>query len=566
MTENARQTSPRPRTGGEVLVDQLLIHGTDHAYCVPGESYLAVLDALYAVRDRFQLYNARHEAGAANMAEASGKLTGEPGVAFVTRGPGACHAAIGVHIAMQDSTPMILFIGQVAREALDREAFQEIDYTAMFGGVAKWVAQIEDARRIPEYLSRAYRTATSGRPGPVVIALPEDMLTDTVTVADAPRYRATAPQLSSADVEQVMTALESAARPLVLLGGSGWDDEACHRIARFAEANYLPVACAFRRQDLIDNRSPAYVGDFGTAVSPTLTVRLAEADLLLVINSRLGELTTRGYTTVAIPNPAQRLIHLHLDADEIGRVYAPEIGLAASPKAFASAVATRQLSHRDRWRAWQQTLRGEHLADRQPLPGDQAMVLSRALVAAAEILPDKTIVTLDAGNHAGWVQRFLCYARPGRQLGSTCGAMGYAVPAAVAASLAAPDQRVIACVGDGGFMMSGQELATAIQHGGHVIVLLFNNASYATIRMHQEREYPTRVVGTDLHNPDFVALAKAMGASSERISDTDAFVPALQRALAHAGCSVIEITTDIEAISSRTTLSELRRSADGNAS
>lgn len=553
-----------PRTGGEVLVDQLLVHGADHAYCVPGESYLAVLDALYAVRDRFRLYNARHEAGAANMAEAYGKLSGKPGIAFVTRGPGACHAAIGVHIAMQDSTPMILFIGQVDRPALDREAFQEIDYRAMFGGMAKWVAQIDDARRIPEYLSHAFRTATSGRPGPVVLALPEDMLTDTVEVADAPAYTATTPGLSPADLETLVAALESARRPLVLVGGGGWRDADCAALTRFAEANHLPVACAFRRQDLIDNRSPAYVGDFGTTVSPALLAGIREADLLLVVNARLGEMTTRGYTTLEAPTPRQRLLHLHLDPDEIGRVYAPEIGLTVAPGAFAHAVAERRLSARERWADWQRRLRDEHLADRQPPAYDGDLDVSRALVEANTLLPDETIVTLDAGNHTGWAQRFLQYARPGRQIGSTCGAMGYAVPAAVAASLTRRDHPVLACVGDGGFMMSGQEIATAVQHGGKLIVLLFNNASYGTIRMHQERDYPERVIGTNLCNPNFTQMAAAMGARAEVVIRTAEFIPALQRALDHDGPSLIELRTDVERITSRTTLTRLR-GADGRA-
>lgn len=553
--------TPHLRSGGQALVDQLLIHGADCAYCVPGESYLEVLDALHNVRDRFTLYNARHEAGAANMAEAYGKLTGKPGICMVTRGPGACHASIGVHIAYQDSTPMILLIGQVDRPSMDREAFQEIDYGQMFGGIAKWVTQINDAKRIPEYLARAFRVATSGRPGPVVLALPEDMLTDVVEVMDALPYTSTAPDASSAAIEDIRSLLTTAQRPLMLVGGSGWSDEACRNITRFAEANGVPVACSFRRQDIVDNHSEVYVGDFGTAGPPQLVRRIKEADVLLVVGARLGEMTTKTYTTLCSPAPHQRLIHIHTDADEIGRVYSPEIGLAIAPENFARAVANCHWVDAQRWHEWLSAARKDYLEDTEAPAYEGELDMAQALIDVQEILPKDVIVTLDAGNHTGWGQRFLRYGRPGRQVGSTCGAMGYSVPAAVAASLLFPGKVVLSFVGDGGFMMSGQEIATAVQHGGKPIILLFNNGSYGTIRMHQEREHPERVVGTDLVNPDFIGIARSLGLYAETVTQTKDFRPALERAIAANRPALIELNTDPELISTRTTISTLRNDA-----
>ncbi|WP_148255144.1 thiamine pyrophosphate-binding protein [Aidingimonas lacisalsi] len=556
--------SLRPRSGGQVLVDQLLIHGVESAYCVPGESYLEVLDALHDVRDRISLYNARHEAGAANMAEAYGKLTDKPGICLVTRGPGACHASIGVHIAQQDSTPMILLIGQVDRPSRDREAFQEIDYQQMFGSIAKWVAQIDDAARIPEYMARAFRIATSGRPGPVVLALPEDMLTDVVDTVDAPPYRPTRADIGAADLTRIREALSSARRPLLLVGGSGWDDTACRDITAFAEAHDLPVACSFRRQDIVNNRSDVYIGDFGTASSPQLVKRIAEADLLLVIGARLGEMTTKTYTTLTPPVANQTLIHIHGDSDEIGRVYSPEIGIAAAPERVARALRDcrwEQLA--ERWSEWRRQARQAYFDDISSSDEDGPLNIGQAMMAVRDQLPADTVITLDAGNHTGWAQRYLRYGRPGRQLGSTCGAMGYSVPAAVSASLQDPERVVLAFVGDGGFMMSGQELATAVHHGGRPIVLLFNNGTYGTIRMHQEREHPERVVGTDLVNPDFLTMAAGMGAYTAMVNRTDEFLPALQGAIEAHRPAVIELRTDPERISTRTTITRLRLAKRG---
>lgn len=552
-------SSPRPRSGGHILVDQLLIHGAEHVFCVPGESYLEVLDGLHA-EGRVKLINARHEAGAANMAEAVGKLTGKPGIAMVTRGPGACHAAIGVHTAFQDSTPMILFIGQVGRDMMDREAFQEIDYRRMFAPVAKWAAQIDVTARIPEYVARAFQVATSGRPGPVVLALPEDMLTETAAVTDAEPYQAVQAKPARDDMARLGDLLAKAERPLLLIGGSGWSDAACARIQAFAEAADLPVAVSFRRQDLIDNRARIYAGDLGTSGPPALIKRAKDADLLLVVGARLGEMTTQGYTVLDPPEPRQTLIHVHADANELGRVYRPTLAIQAGSSAFAAALAEVK-PPAGHWAAWTQAARADYLESLRPNPYNGALDLGRCFAALRETLPRDAIITLDAGNHTGWAQRFLAFGRPGREIGPTSGAMGYSVPAAVAAAIACPDRLVLGCVGDGGFQMSGQELATAVQHGAKPIVLVFNNRMYGTIRMHQEREHPTRVVGTDLYTPDFAAWGRAMGCHGERVERSDDFAPALARARASGKAAVIELAADPEVITTRTTLTAIRENA-----
>ncbi|MFN4056651.1 MAG: thiamine pyrophosphate-binding protein [Roseinatronobacter sp.] len=549
-----------PLTGGQILVDQLRVHGADTVFCVPGESYLEVLDALYDHRDQIALINARHEGGAANMAEAYGKLTGKPGIVMVTRGPGACHAAIGVHIARQDSTPMILFIGQVARNVVDREAFQEVDYRAMFGPLAKWVAQIDDAARIPEYIARAYRVATSGRPGPVVLALPEDMLLDRVSVADARPYQATQASVTEGEIVQVLDHLTRAERPLLVLGGSGWTDAACAAIKDFAESTRLPVAVSFRRQDVFDNRSPSYVGELGLAGPKSFRARVAQADVIMALGTRLGDITSGGYEALVPPHPPQTLIHIHPDADEIGRVFAPDLGLVADVARVAQAVQGRVIQTRAQ--DWTATLRAEYLRDTETPQGDWPLDMGKAFCAIRDELPRDTIVTLDAGNHTGWAQRFLRFGRPGRELGSTCGAMGYSVPAAVAASLRHPDRLVLSMVGDGGFMMTGQELATATQYGAKPIVLVFNNGVYGTIRMHQERDHPRRVSGTDLRGQDFVQIALGYGCHAERVTQTEDFAPALARARASGRAAVLELMTDPEQITSRTTIEGLRAQAD----
>ena len=560
--EAARANAAPVRTGGRILVDQLLIHGVDIAFCVPGESYLAVLDALYDARQRVRLINARHEAGAANMAEAYGKLTGKPGIAMVTRGPGACHAAIGVHTARQDSTPMLLLVGQISRGTRDRAAFQEIDYRRMFASIAKWVAEIDQAERIPEYLSRAFHEATSGRPGPVVLSLPEDMLTDTATVADAKPYVAVQPAAAPADMARLRDMLARAERPLMIVGGSGWSDEACAQIVSFAEMNGLPTACSFRRQDIFDNESSCFVGDLSTSTAPTLVTRAKAADLLLAVGTRLGEMTTQGYAIMEAPTPRQRFVHVYPDPSEIGRVFRPDLAIVSSGANFAAAaVAMEAVDGEKKWSAWREAARKEYLASTEPPATTFPLDMGRAFVELRKRLPADFIVTLDAGNFTGWAQRFLTYRRPCRQLGPTSGAMAYSVPAATAAALARPNRLVIGCVGDGGFLMSGQEIGTAVQHGARPIILVFNNHMYGTIRMHQERDYPERVSGSDLVTPDFAAYARAFGAHGERVERTEEFIPAFERAVASGKAAVIELITDPEQISTRATIAALRAAA-----
>jgi acetolactate synthase-1/2/3 large subunit len=554
----AANVKSNARTGGRILVDQLLVHGAELGFCVPGESYLEVLDALFDVRDRFKLINARHEAGAANMAEAYGKLTGRPGICMVTRGPGACHAAVGVHTAYQDSTPMILLVGQIARGTRDREAFQEIDYRQMFGPVAKWAAEIETTSRIPEYIARAFQVATSGRPGPVVLALPEDMLAETSDVEDAKPYVAAQALPDAAQMNEMREMLAKAERPLMIVGGGSWTENACKEITAFAEANGIPVACSFRRQDVIDNASGNYIGDLSTSVAPSLTKRTKEADLLLVVGARLGEITTQAYRVVESPTPKPKLIHVYPDPDEIGRVYVPDLAIVSSSPGFAAAAKTLKPLDGAKWKAWREAGRKDHLESIKIPAVSFPLDMGKAISDLAAALPKDFIVSIDAGNFSGWAHRFIRYARPCRQLGPTSGAMGYSVPAAVAASILHPERTVVSFVGDGGFLMSGQEIGTAVQHGGRPIVLLFNNRSYGTIRMHQERDFPGRVSGTDLVNPDFTAFARSFGCHAERVEKTADFMPAFGRALKSGKPAVIELMTDPEQISSRTTIAALR--------
>ncbi|MBI1243993.1 MAG: thiamine pyrophosphate-binding protein [Alphaproteobacteria bacterium] len=556
----ADEMAPKARSGGRILVDQLLVHGADMAFCVPGESYLEVLDALHDSK-AIKLVNARHEAGAANMADAYGKLTGRPGIAMVTRGPGACQASVGVHTAFQDSTPMILLVGQVGREMMDREAFQEIDYRQMFGPVAKWAAQIDLAERIPEYIARAFHVATSGRPGPVVLALPEDMLTDHATVADADPYRPVRAAPAAGDMDRVMALLGAAERPLAIVGGPGWTDEAALAFRQFAEANDLPVTAGFRRMDAYANDSRCYVGEYGTASPAALLKRAKEADLLLVVGARLGEMTTQGYTLIDAPRPRQKLIHVHASAEETGRVFNADLAIQANASLFALASAKAKPLASRPWASWTKAARAEFEANLTPTPYNGALDMGVAMRALAAELPDAFTVTVDAGNHTGWPHRYLTYKRPARFVGPTSGAMGYSVPAAVAASIVHPGRLVVGCVGDGGFMMSGQEIATALQHGGAPVILVFNNQIYGTIRMHQEREHPGRVVGTDLVNPDFAAFARALGCHGETVEKTDDFLPAFRRAVASKKPAVVELKTDPEMITTRTTIAAIREAA-----
>jgi acetolactate synthase-1/2/3 large subunit len=540
------------RHGGKVLADQLVVHGADTVFSVPGESFLAFLDGLYD--SPLRLITCRHEAGASNMADAYGKLTGRPGIAVVTRGPGATHASVGVHTAFQDSTPLILLVGQVASDQEEREAFQEVDYRRMFGPMTKWVAQIDRVDRIPEYVARAFSTACAGRPGPVVLALPEDMLATEVDVQDAEPFHVVQPHPGAGQIESLRGLLERAERPFVILGGAGWTPRAAQDLRAFVEANELTAGAAFRRQDAIDNESPSYVGDVGIGINPKLAARVRDADLLLAIGPRLGEMTTSGYTLV----DKQPLVHVHPGAEELGRVYRPALPILSGMEQFAAAV--RDLRVEPRWGESTRAARAEYEAWQQPEPMPGTLDLGVCITQLRERVPD-AIITNGAGNFSAWVHRFWRYHDYPTQLAPTSGAMGYGVPAAVAAKLVRPKRTVICFAGDGDFLMSGQELATAFQYELAFVVLVVNNGMYGTIRMHQERNYPGRVVGTDLVNPDFAAYARAFGAHGETVTETSQFAEALERALAAGRPALLELQIDPEAINPRTTLSKLRAAA-----
>jgi acetolactate synthase-1/2/3 large subunit len=550
------------RSGAEVLVDALRINAVERIYCIPGESFLAALDALYD-RSEISLVVCRNEGGAAFMAEAEGKLSGKPGVCFVTRGPGATNASGGLHVAMQDSTPMILLIGQVARKDLDREAFQEIDYRRMFSEVAKWVAQIDDAARIPEYLNRAFSVATAGRPGPVVLALPEDMLTDRTAVKDARPTQPVSINPSTRQVEQAGALLAAAERPLIIVGGSGWSEATRLQLQQFAEASGIALLNSFRCQDFVDNEHPNYAGDLGIGVNPALHRLVNEADCLLVIGARLGEMTTAGFSLIDIPCPRQRLIHVHPGADELGHVYQAELAINAGSQQFVAALAAAGLKFTNS-KNWK---RQTGLAHRQYLdwnrsitvPGD--LQLSEIIHGIREHTNSDTIVCNGAGNNTSWLHRFFRYRRFRNQLAPTSGTMGYGLPAAIAAKLRHPDRCVVAVTGDGDFMMTGQELATAMQYRANIVVIVVNNGIYATIRMHQEREYPGRVIGTDMVNPDFVALAEAHGAHAERVDSAGQFEAAFARSLAAGKPALIEIRFDANILTPTATVESMRAQA-----
>ena len=550
------------RSGGRLLVDVLGAHGVETVYCVPGESYIAVLDALYDRRD-VRVIACRHEAAAANMAEAAGKLTGRPGICFVTRAPGATHAAIGVHTARQDSTPMILFVGQVARGMQGREAFQEIDYAAVFGGLAKWAVQIDDARRIPELVTRAFGVAMSGRPGPVVVALPEDMLRDEVDAADVAPAERVAAGPSAAALDAFRAALAGARRPLAILGGSGWDAGAVDAFRRFAERNALPAACSFRRQGLFDHRDPRYAGDLGLGPNPALAARVRDADLLIALGGRLGEVPSGGYALIEAPRPRQRLVHVHADAGELGRVYRADLAINAGPAEFARALDGVDPIDPAPWSAWCAAARDDY--ERYATPSGDGGALDMGAVVAwlSERLPGDAIVCNGAGNYTTWLHRFFRYKGFGTQLAPTSGAMGYGVPAAIAAKAMHPERVVVAFAGDGCFSMAAHELATAVQERIAVVVVVVNNGMWGTIRMHQERQFPGRTIATSLHNPDFAALARAYGAHGAVVTATAEFAPAFEAALAANGPALLELRTDPERITPRTTLGALRRGESG---
>ncbi len=548
------------RTGGQILVDCLRLHGADTVFCVPGESYLATLDALYDARDDVRLIVCRQEGGAAYMAEAYGKLEGRPGLCFVTRGPGAANASVGIHTASQDSTPVILFVGQVDRAMVGREAFQEIDVRTMFAGQAKWATQIDDPERIPELVSRAFHVAVSGRPGPVVLALPEDVQTERAAVEDGAPYREIQPHPGAPDIEAMRGLLAAAKRPLLLLGGSGWTATACADIRRFAEAAGLPAAVAFRRQDLFDNRHPNYAGVIGLGADAALIERVRGADLLLVVGAQLGEVVTQGYTLFDLPRPRQRLIHVAPGIADLGKVYQADLAINAGMPQFAAAAALAAAgggAHVGEAAAG----RAAYEAFSTAAPTGADLDYGAVVAWLDRILPEDAILANGAGNYSVWLHRYFRYRRFGTQLAPQSGSMGYGVPAGVAAGLVRPGRTVVSFSGDGCFLMNGQELATAARYRLDVVFIVVDNAKYGTIRAHQERHYPARVHGTDLVNPDFAAYARAFGCHGETVERTADFAPAFDRARAADGPAVIELRVDPDALSPTATVDSLRAAA-----
>ncbi len=562
------------RPAGHALVEALIAQGIDTVFGVPGESYLAVLDGLHQQGDRIRFIGCRHEGGAAFMAEAQGKLSGWPGVCFVTRGPGASNAAIGLHTAFQDSTPMVLFVGQVAGDQRDREAFQEIDYRQMFGpgtlGMAKWVGEVQQADRLPEYIGHAFHLALQGRPGPVVLVLPEDMLTQPTAAPVLPRVVPAHAWPAPGALRDLRRLLLEAKRPLMIVGGSGWSEQGVRALQRFAENWQLPVGCGFRFQDTFDNRHPLYAGDVGIGINPKLAARLRDADLVLAIGVRLGEMTTGGYAHLAVPRPSQRLVHLHAGPEELGRVYTADLMLQASLGAAGQALETLAAPSGDLpWREWATAAHADYEANHEA-PPVAPLDMAEVIKTVQRLAPEDTVYTNGAGNYSAWLHRYTRYhgmQHHGRtQLAPTSGAMGYGVPAAISASLLYPSRTVVNIAGDGDFLMTGQELATAQAYragcgAGALISIVVDNASYGTIRMHQEREYPGRVSGSDLVNPDFAALARAYGWNAARVESTAEFEPAFAAALTAKGPSLIHIRLDTEVISPRTTITALRAAA-----
>ena len=545
------------RTGDQILVEQLKIQGCDRVFTVPGESFLAVLDAFHDAPD-IDVVVCRQEGGVAYMADADGKMTGRPGVAFVTRGPGATNASAGVHVAMQDSTPMILFVGDLDRADRDREGFQEIDMAAFFAPVAKWAARIDDAARIPEYVARADRVATAGRPGPVVLAIPEDMLRDEVEALDRPAIAPLVQPACGGAIGALFDLLKDATNPVAIIGGADWSPSAAHHFATFAHRYGIPTAAAFRRQDAVDNGCSVYAGNLGYGPNPKLQQRIRDADMLLVVGARLGEATTDGYKLVTPDHPGQLLVHVHPDPNELGRVYRADLPICADMAEFSEMAADWHDPEMVRFSAGDEA-HAEWLAWSEPKARDGVKLdLGPCVAAMREALPADTIICNGAGNFSGWWHRYWRYAAMPCQLAPTSGSMGYGLPAAVAASLRFPDRTIVCVAGDGDFLMNGQELATAARYGADLLIILVDNGAYGTIRMHQERDYPERVSATGLTNPDFVKFAEAFGGWAERVEATADFAPALGRAMGRKGIRLIHCITDVEVINTATTISRLR--------
>jgi acetolactate synthase I/II/III large subunit len=553
-------SSDGTRTGGEILADQLVIHGVRHVFCVPGESYIAALDGLYG--SPIELTVCRQEGGASMMAETIGKATGRPGICFVTRGPGSTNAASGLHVARQDSTPMILFVGQVARDMREREAFQELDYRAVFGSIAKWVTEIDDPARIPEIVSRAFYTATNGRPGPVVVALPEDMLEERVTVADLPAFEPIETSPGAVDIERMRQLLAAAKRPMVIAGGSRWSEAASAALMRFAERFDIPVATSFRRTHVIDPLHPSYAGDLASGPNPKLLARVKASDLVLLIGGRLGEWPTQGYTLLDVPVPKQTLIHVYPGIEELGRVYRPQLAIHATPTTFVAALDEIAAPNDIRWRDETKAAHADYLAfSEKPTAVPGPVNLGEIVIGLREALPADAVVCTGAGNFSIWVQRYYRYRKYGTQYAPISGSMGYGLPAAVAMKRMHPDRTVVAFCGDGDFLMTGQEFATAVQYELPIIAIVVDNGMYGTIRMHQERHHPGRVIATTLRNPDFAAYAKAFGGVGATVEKTADFAAAFKAAQQSGKPAIIHIKVDPDAIAPGTTLSAIRKQA-----
>ena len=549
------------RMGGKILADGLKAQGVELIFGVPGESYLALLDGLYDQRETIRFITCRQEGGAANMAEAYGKLTGQPGICVVTRGPGAANASIGLHTAFQDSTPMLLLVGQVGRQMQDREAFQEVNHGIFFSEMSKWSAEIRDPSRIPEYLNHAFHSALSGRPGPVVLSLPEDMLREEAEVEDAPPAIPVQPAPAPEQIKQIREMLLEAESPLMVLGGGGWNHEACRIHTVFADQQDLPVAVSFRCQDRMDNDHRCYIGDLGIGPNPKLHQLVQDSDLLIVVGARMGEMTTGGYRLMGIPVPNQKLVHIHPGADELGRVYRADLPINASVQQFAQALSQLETVPSEGWRERTAKARQSYEAFQQPPEAPGNVNFANVVRHLSEVLPADAIITNGAGIYSSWGHRFYRFHKFPSQLGPTSGAMGYGMPAAISAKLVFPEREVVCLAGDGCFMMNGQEMATAVQYGLNLIVLVINNGMLGTIRMHQEKSYPRRVHGTALHNPDFAALARAYGAFGAKVEKTSDFPDLLAEARKAGRPALLEVVVDPEALTPNASLSEIRNHA-----